>query len=160
MNQFSFINEKMAEALARHMDETSLIGTAIAAEARVSKFAHNGIALNVSREMALDLGVVEPTPEEAARREVERQQWAETRRMGHEQTLAYVAALDAIDDPLTRQLLDLHDCERTGTYPDCEGCETGSYAESGIEWPCGTVDLIADHYAIERPIFIAFEEQK
>ena len=40
-----------------------------------------------------------------------------------------------------KAILELHS---ENNYGECSGCDLGSYAESGAEWPCRTVDLIAE----------------
>lgn len=38
-----------------------------------------------------------------------------------------------------KALCELH---TPNDYNECNGCDTGMYAESGIEWPCRTIELL------------------
>lgn len=41
----------------------------------------------------------------------------------------------------TKAIVELHS---VNNYDECDGCDLGSYAESGAEWPCRTINLIAE----------------
>lgn len=56
--------------------------------------------------------------------------------------------LNAIKDPLARRLIALHrDCN--GGEGLCDSCEAGGARDSGVSWPCETLEAIAEHYGIE-----------
>lgn len=103
------------------------------------------VTIPISREVAIDHGIIEPTPEEQARAEEAAMRW----RGWSEQQSAVRArmrdALDALTDPVVRLVLDLHH----EADAQCQGCDPGDYAESGAEWPCSTVKAIAKHYGIQ-----------
>ena len=40
-----------------------------------------------------------------------------------------------------KAIVELHSVNK---YDECDGCDLGSYAESGAQWPCRTIDLIAE----------------
>lgn len=42
---------------------------------------------------------------------------------------------------VVKAIIELHSENK---YEECEGCDLGSYAESGAQWPCRTIDLIAE----------------
>ena len=152
----SFLNPFLAEALARKFDETiGPLAEATAAPPIVLK--KNTIAMSVSREMALDYGLVEPTPEEKAEREESARKWRQKRAEARPGTVAYLAALDGITDRPSRIVLDLHS-RGAGHYPECTGCDYEGYESEPPSWPCRTVDAIADHYGIPTPALLVFEE--
>jgi hypothetical protein len=117
------------------MDESSTLD--------VHAFEHR---VPVSREVAIEAGVVEPTPEERA--EMDREA-AESQRREAEREAKLAAARDqlaAITDPLARATLDLHHEDERG---DCEGCDFAGYECEPPEWPCRTTVLVARHYGID-----------
>lgn len=111
-----------------------------------SGFCMNALAFPMSREMALDHGLVEPTPQEvadraaraavyrveAARREIVRVEW-------------FSALLDAAG-PVARAILEEH---TPGRFDDCEG--DGFDAFAGLSWPCNTVLVGARAAGVEVP---------
>lgn len=146
-----------SDAIAAAFDrlaQPSAIHSLAKAEMTVRKV---GYETTISREMALDFGLVEPTPEEAEYRAQERAEWAERRRIGYEETKRYLAALDAITDPITRKVLDLHSRDH---IDQCAGCDFAGYESEPPAWPCQTVELIADHHFIATPSLVTFEEPK
>lgn len=114
-------------------------------------FEFNTVALSVSRDMLLDLGMVEPTPEEAAERH------ASAVAFYHERVAAwavYEAArvqLAALTDPVSRALLDLHVPDDPEAPERCEGCDWSGYDGQPGAWPCRTVAAIAEHHGIAVP---------
>lgn len=109
-----------------------------------------GAVVPISRAIAIDYGIVEPTAEEAAER-AESTRLAEfDRKAAWETYRAAKAALAEIPDELTRHLLDLH--MPVGDYRvTCDGCDVDGYDSEQPEWPCRTVQTIAAHYDIELP---------
>jgi hypothetical protein len=101
--------------------------------------------LAIPRGMALDMGVIEPTPAERVERE---RRAAEYERRAAARRAALDAArprLAALADPLARAILDLHSENREG---ECVGCEFTGYEAEAPEWPCSTVEAVATHYGI------------
>jgi hypothetical protein len=102
-----------------------------------------GGLVQVPREVMLDLGLVEPTPEE--RREADRvEAEAEARRDEAARKAARKALAEITEQP-ARAVLDLH--KSVDGY--CDGCEFGGYEAEAPWWPCDTVDVIAKHYGID-----------
>jgi hypothetical protein len=90
------------------------------------------------RQSALMLKSIypDPSPEEIAERKADRE--AASSRVD--------AAIDGVTNPALRAVLDLH--KRNGM--DCDGCDPGSYAESGAWWPCSTIYTLAPFVGIEE----------
>ena len=61
-----------------------------------------------------------------------------------------IRALDAVQDPVGRLVLDLHQrsVQMFGTSWACEGCDMGSGADDRPEWPCSTVLALCGHYGV------------
>lgn len=55
-----------------------------------------------------------------------------------------------------RKVLDLH---ARNDYNECQGCDSGSYAESDPSWPCRTVDLIAEDNGIDISDFYLYDRK-
>lgn len=106
---------------------------------------------NVSREYALDMGMIEPTPEELAERN------DRSRAFHAEQQARRVQALDALEqlrskDSLTASILDLHSCDTGADWsPECAGCDFSGYEGEPPEWPCRTILALAEHHGIDMP---------
>lgn len=108
----------------------------------------SGFTLPVSRELALEHGMVESTPEERAemdRRAAAARVWQAER--AAKLTIAR-ERLAAITDPLARTVLDLH---AENERHECEGDDMDGYEAEYPEWPCRTVETVAAHYGIELP---------
>ena len=155
----SFLNPLMAEALTRHLDQaTSTVSKLVTMSGTPAQhFQKNAYAIRISREMALDAGIVEPTAEEKAEREESARKWREKRAEARPGTVAYLAALDGITDRPSRIVLDLHS-RGAGHYPECTGCDYEGYESEPPSWPCRTVEAIADHHGIPTPALLVFEE--
>ena len=98
--------------------------------------------VHVPAEALLDLAYTrEPTAEQRA--EAERQRIKQAARLA-----AFRQQLADVTDPLARKILDLHHRDDRG---QCVGCDPGSYAEDCADWPCSTIEAIAEHYEIELP---------
>lgn len=101
--------------------------------------------LDDARAFQVDLGLVEPTPDERA--EAERRH-AEYRAREAEREAArerFRTAVDAITEQPARAVLDLH-CENA--RGECEGDDADGYDWQYTDWPCRTVTEIAKHYGI------------
>lgn len=102
----------------------------------------------MTRQMLLDAGLVEETPEERAESERLRAQWERQEAEKARVLQAARDALGAVPDPLARKVLSLHTENASG---QCEGCDVDRYESWQPEWPCRTVELIALDYGIELP---------
>lgn len=112
-------------------------------------FKMNHIAMNISREMAIMEGLVKPTPEEVAQYDADsRLSWERSVREWRVLDDAR-AALDEIADPVSRKILDLHSPVNADSA-DCAGCPRDRDGDLE-DWPCATVEIIADHYDITLP---------
>lgn len=56
--------------------------------------------------------------------------------------------LEGIEDPTARRMLELHSPDRR---QECKGCDPGAFAQTGADWPCQTVELIADIHGATIP---------
>lgn len=66
----------------------------------------------------------------------------------------FLAALDAVADPLARRVLDLHHREAdTPWLTDwtCQGCDFLGYEGEPPYWPCSTVTTVCEHIGIDVP---------
>lgn len=105
------------------------------------------VAIPVSRQMAVDMGLEAPTPKEAAERAASH--LAFLRRC----VLAWPAwqAVDVLvrmageRDPIAKMVLDLHKRVESGG-PVCNGCEFEGHDAESPEWPCATVGMIVTYY--------------
>lgn len=112
----------------------------------------NSLTFAVSREFALDHGLMEPTPEEAAERAERAARWQAEHDAEQAAAALVVLALDAITDPTSRAVLDLH---QRDVYLDrdyrCDGCEAGGYEAESPAYPCATTKLIASLHGLAFP---------
>ncbi len=119
----------------------------------------HGYVIQLSREMALQYGVVEPTPEERAERDARHAAHLEEKAAAQAELPAALAALDAIQDTWARRILDLHgrdaDTYRVGWV--CSGCDMDGYEAERPEWPCRTTATIAEGFDITIPDPMLFE---
>lgn len=106
-----------------------------------------GTTVQVSRDMALDMGLVQPTPAERAEQEAWRVEYAQRKQAATEALPVFVAQLAAVADPVARAVLDLHKAERGW----CEGDDFGGYDGERPEWPCRTVEAVAAALGITVP---------
>ena len=104
--------------------------------------------IQVSRELALDYGLIEPTPEERRQAAEDRRKWQAWQKRQNKRTADGLAALIAIKDPLAQRLLNLHNRARghDGRYMSCNSCSIG---DDEVDWPCITVLVIAEHHGIQ-----------
>lgn len=113
-------------------------------------FTRNAIAIRISREEAVGMGLVEPTPEEAGERAERARQHDIKRAAAWAVYDAARPALASVSDPVARTVLDLHRSE-TVESPKCEGCDMDGYDAERPDWPCRTVQAVAEHYGIDLP---------
>ena len=113
-----------------------------------------GYALTISREVALESGVIPPTPEEVARWEEQERQWAKRKPKAIAETETFVAALSTITRQPSRAVLDLHSADPAN---ECRGCDFAGYEGEPPPWPCRTVEAIAAHHGITTPDLLLFE---
>lgn len=110
----------------------------------------------VSRQMLLDQGLVEPTAEERRDHEAS---MVEYRRKVAVATAAwpqFIAALNAVSDPLARAVLDLHKADEHG---HCGGCEFSGYEAEPPGWPCETTAVVAAAIGLTVPADLHLAEQ-
>ena len=123
-------------------------------------FFKNSIALRISREMALDFGIAEETEAEKRKRGEELAAYRAKRAAAQPRLRAALAALDALDG-LARDVLDLHTFDPA--YPcsrSCEGCDFSGYEGDPPDWPCRTVDLIAERHGIDLTGFYLYDPEE
>lgn len=62
----------------------------------------------------------------------------------------HVVLLQAVGDEVTSAVVKLHAPDEgtyaPKTYAECDGCDPGIHAESGVDWPCRTI-LTINAYA-------------
>lgn len=62
----------------------------------------------------------------------------------------HIALLQAVSDEVVSAVVQLHHPDEgqylPNTYAECQGCDFGINAESGIDWPCRTI-LTINAYA-------------
>lgn len=111
----------------------------------------NSFVFTVSREQLLDMGQIEPTPEELAERN-------ESSRVFHEKQKAkrseFLNALDllAMSGGLVKALLDLHMPDLDEDFSvECPGCDVSGYEGEQPEWPCRTVRVLANASGVALP---------
>jgi hypothetical protein len=107
---------------------------------------HNAVQFAISREMAVDLGIVEPTPQELT----DRSGSVADSRIRYAARIAlsaewFLAILDAAG-PVGAAAVGLH---TPGRYGDCEGC--GFEDMAGLPWPCATVLAAAEAAGLPEP---------
>lgn len=105
-----------------------------------------GVTVPVSREMAIIYGLVEPTDAERAAMDAESAKWTAWKQRQDARQARGLASLREVAGPLVRRLLDLHAADDRG---ECLGCDSSGYEAERPEWPCRTVDAIAEHHGIE-----------
>lgn len=106
----------------------------------------NSFQFSVSREQALDAGLVEPTVQEVADRAAQLAEF----RIRHARRVEvsagwFMAILDAAG-PVGAAAVGLHTPSR---YSDCEGC--GFEDLAGLPWPCATVLAAAEAAGLPEP---------
>ncbi len=119
---------------------------------RVNREALDQLTAMIERQIAVD----EAEWQERLIRSAAKRR--EERRIGYEQTQAFLAGLEKITDPTWLAILELHKRDPDDrTYPVCEGCDWGDYAEGAPSWPCRTVELAAERNGIPVPRQYSFD---
>lgn len=114
-------------------------------------FTSNSFVYTVSREYALDMGMIEPTPEELAERNESSRLFHERQREKRAKALAALRDLRG-KDALTDMLLDLHSCDTEAEWTaECPGCDFTGWESEPPEWPCRTVALLAERHGVDLP---------
>ena len=103
--------------------------------------------VQISRDTALDYGLVQPTEAERVEREAWHAEYEQRKQAAYEAIPVFVAALAAVKDPVARAVLDLH---RSG-LGDCRGCEFRGYDAEPPPWPCSTIVNVAAALGITVP---------
>ena len=99
----------------------------------------HAIVMNLSRDLALEYGLVEPTERERAEREEWSRKFAERQAAAKLRKGEWLAALASVADPALRAVIDLHDIDGG----QCRGCDQGCSCDLA-EWPCSTIKAILD----------------
>jgi hypothetical protein len=99
-------------------------------------------------DMALDYGLVQPTPAERAEREEWHVEWEHRKQTATAAAAVFLAALAAVTDAVARAVLDLHKPAERG---HCHGCDADGYEWEYPEWPCRTTTTIAATLGIDVP---------
>jgi hypothetical protein len=141
------LDEQVASAASQPLDDAILTGGDYAPPA-VSEdpFHRNRFTLVISRGQALDFGLAEPTPQEAADRAAESARWRVKRAAAEARQAEWFAGIRAEAGPLGQAMLDLHVPD---AYGDCEGCGFEQFA--GLAWPCATVLAAAEAAGTPEP---------
>lgn len=111
----------------------------------------HSVTLRVSREMALDAGLVQPTDAERVDRAARAARYREWKARRDAQESAMLETLRGKDDPVTVAMLALHAPRQDSASADCAGCEYQGYEAEPIEWPCATVYRLAQVHGIPTP---------
>ena len=147
VNLLDAVYEQMTDAIGRQWSAPEPLPGVKAAS-----LEKNTIAFTISREMALDYGLVEPTPEEAEQRAAHLEQHQREHAEEQHAAALVVRALDAIADPTWRAVLDLH---QRDVYLDrdyrCDGCDADGYEVESPAYPCRTTRLVASLYGLPFP---------
>lgn len=107
-----------------------------------------GAVVQVTRDMLLEHGLVQPTPAEQAERDAWHVEYERRKQAATEAAAVFVAALAAVTDPVARAVLDLHEvAERR----ECHGCDADGYEWEYPEWPCRTTTTVAAALGITVP---------
>lgn len=118
------------------------------ADAPVIDVRKHSSVVQVPRNIAIDYGLVEPTPAERAEREVWHVEWEQRKQAATEAAAVFAAALAAVADPVARAVLDLH---KPADHGHCHGCDADGYEWEYPEWPCRTATTIAATLGIDVP---------
>jgi hypothetical protein len=120
--------------------------------------AKTGFVVNISRDMAVDEGLVAPTAEEAAERNELSAKWRAKRADARRAYPNTKAALDALSDPAVRAVLTLHAPDETGRSVVCSHCYYDTEMGDKQDWPCETVEAIASASDIALPETTVYTE--
>jgi len=102
----------------------------------------------ISREMAIDAGIIEPTPEEKAERAELSAKWEARRAAATKAVRDWEALSLQVLDPLAKVILRLH---RRNDRGDCDGCDVDGYDAEQPRWPCVTYRTVMAHLGYPVP---------
>lgn len=110
----------------------------------------------ISREVALEYGLVEPTEEERREQEERDARWDEEAHMRRIATTNWLNGLTRLKtiNQLARALLDLHAWSQEYGRNTCAECVRSD--DDHEDWPCRTVRLITAHYGNPAPEWCEF----
>jgi hypothetical protein len=112
-------------------------------------FIRHSVVVPLSREQALDYGIVEPTEAEAERREREMAEYRARKADADAHRRVWLSMVDDIAGPVGRAVLALHHRDDLG---DCVACGHDCGGLGGhVPWPCPTVDAVADACGLQVP---------
>lgn len=110
----------------------------------------NTYRFQISREAAIDYGMIVPTQDEVDERNRTGSLFHHMQQDKRARALAALRELQA-KDGLTAIMLELHAVDFDAEWsPECLGCGTG-YEDEKCEWPCRTVRALANYHDIELP---------
>lgn len=104
------------------------------------------VRFDLSREMAIAAGVVEPTPQERAAMAADHERWRAGRAARVARQAEWFSTIHDAAGPVGAAMLALHVPDR---YDDCRGC--GFEELAGLAWPCATVLAGAEAVGIPEP---------
>jgi hypothetical protein len=150
VNDFQpFVSDALARAFDRAAGADDIEALAEAQAVAPMNLHKNSFAIRISREDAIAFGLEEPTPQEAADRAAEHEQWR-IESAAREMALAdaYGRLLDAVS-PEGRLVLELHEADDSEYLRACQGCDFSGGEGEPPDWPCRTVLALAEHHGIE-----------
>jgi hypothetical protein len=113
-------------------------------------FDNNMYRIAVSRDMAIDYGMILPTPEEIEERNKAGMIFHYAQQSKRVRALAALRALQK-QAGVTSLMIDLHSVDTDADYnTTCKGCGAG-YGEDEPDWPCRTVQVLAKYHDIDLP---------
>ena len=77
--------------------------------------------------------------------------WAAEREAAQPAFRVALADLEQVTEPWAVALLALHHRDDNRYTPQCRGCDWSGYEGEPPDWPCRTVDVIAEHLGINWP---------
>lgn len=119
----------------------------------VQKYGH---VVHLPREQAIAYGLVQPTEAERRQQDEERARYEQRRADATAAWSLFVAALDAVAEPVARAVLALHARNDDG---ECEGCDMDGYDAERPYWPCRTIVTVAEALGIDVPPDLDMAEQ-
>lgn len=102
-------------------------------------------AIHISRERALEYGLVEPTSSELEQIREYNAKWNAWQDRQDERHRLAAEALRSAGE-LERRLMDLHSANERG---ECEGCDYSGIEGEPPDWPCRTFALLAEHHGLQ-----------
>lgn len=114
-------------------------------------FTKNVIAFNISREMAIMYGLIEPTDEERAEQERRSAEFHAEQVAARQTYQRATEHLNGLTDPVSVALVALHGPVEGDFSVACHGCDMDGYETEAPPWPCRTVRTIAEVSGIDLP---------